>query len=130
MESNRISIVVVSGTRERLQMAAMFASVGAVSGDEVTVFLSMNSLAFFVKGSDEVPPAEGSFGRQMEGKKIPGFRTLIEQAVELGDAKVVPCSMAMDVLEIAADMLPPYFEPPMGLTKFLHDAKGAQVFTF
>ena len=130
MESSKISIVIVSGTRERLQMAAMFASVGAVSGNDVSVFLSMNSLAYFVKGSDETPPAEGSFGRLMEGKKIPGFRTLIEQAVELGDAKVFPCSMAMDVLEIASDMLPPYFGAPLGLTKFLHDAKGTQVFTF
>ena len=130
MESSKISIVIVSGTRERLQMAAMFASVGAVSGNDVTVFLSMNSLAYFVKGSDETPPAEGSFGRLMEGKRIPGFRTLIEQAVELGDAKVFPCSMAMDVLEIASDMLPPYFGSPLGLTKFLHDAKGTQVFTF
>ena len=130
MESSKINIVVVTGTRERLQMAAMFASVGAVSGNEVSVFLSMNSLAFFVKGSDETPPAEGSFGKLMEGKKIPGFRNLIEQAVELGDAKVFPCSMAMDVLEIASDMLPSYFGPPLGLTKFLHDAKDTQVFTF
>ena len=130
MASGKISIIVVSGARERLQMAAMVASVGAVSGNEVSVFLSMNSLAFFVNGSDQVPPAEGSFGKLMEGKKIPGFRTLIEQAVELGDAKVFPCSMAMDVLEIASDMLPPYFGAPLGLTKFLHDAKGTQVFTF
>ena len=42
MASSKISIMVVSGSRERLQMAAMVASVGAVSGDEVTVFLSMN----------------------------------------------------------------------------------------
>jgi hypothetical protein len=36
----------------------------------------------------------------------------------------------MDVLEIESDMLPSYFGPALGLTKFLHDAKDTQVFTF
>lgn len=130
MANGKMSIVVVSGSLERLQMAAMFASVGAVSGNEVSVFLSMNSLAYFKTGNDATPPSEGAFGAAMQGKKIPGFRSLIEQAVELGDAKVHPCSMAMDVLEIDAGALPKYFGAPLGLTKFLHDARDAQVFTF
>ncbi len=130
MEPSKINIVVVAGSLERLQMAAMVASVGAVSGNAVSVFLSMNALAYFVKGSDATPPAEGAFGARMAGKKIPDFRTLIEQAVDLGDAKVSPCSMAMDVMAIDSSALPPYFGPPLGLTKFLHDARDAQIFTF
>jgi len=130
MSSNRISIIVVSGTRERLQMAAMVASVGAVSGSEVTVFLSMNSLQYFVKGNALEAPAEGSFGTRMEGKKIPPFRTLFEQAVDLGGAKVFPCSMAMDVLGVERGQLDPFIGEPLGLTKFLADADGAQVWTF
>ncbi len=130
MSSNRISIMVVSGTRERLQMAAMVASVGAVSGNEVTVFLSMNALQYFVKGNATEAPAEGSFGASMEGKKIPPFRTLLEQAVDLGDAKVFPCSMAMDVLGVEREQLDPFIGEPLGLTKFLADADGAQVWTF
>lgn len=130
MEAGKMSVVVVSGSLERLQMAAMVASVGAVSGSDVRVFLSMNALAYFVNGSDATPPAEGAFGELMGGKKIPGFRTLVEQAVELGDAKVYPCSMAMDVMAIDGGALPAYFGPPLGLTKFLHDARDTQIFTF
>jgi peroxiredoxin family protein len=130
MSSNRISIMVVSGTRERLQMAAMVASVGAVSGNDVTVFLSMNALQYFVKGNALEASAEGSFGKRMEGKKIPPFRTLMEQAVELGGAKVFPCSMAMDVLGVESEQLDPFVGEPLGLTKFLADADGAQVWTF
>lgn len=130
MSSNRMSILIVSGTRERLQMAAMVASVGAVSGNEVTVFLSMNALQYFSKGSTLEPPPEGGFGERMQGKKIPPFRTLLEQAVELGDAKIFPCSMAMDVLGLGREALAPYVGEPMGLTKFLADADGAQVWTF
>lgn len=130
MSSNRMSILVVSGSLERLQMAAMVASVGAVSGSEVTVFLSMNALQYFVKGSALEATAEGSFGTHMRGKKIPPFRTLLEQAVELGDAKIYPCSMAMDVLGIEREALEHYVGEPRGLTKFLADADGAQVWTF
>ena len=36
-------IICLSGVRERLQFAAMAASVAAVSGSEVHVFLSMNA---------------------------------------------------------------------------------------
>jgi len=57
MESSKISIVVVSGTLERLQMAAMMASVAAVSGNEVHVFLSMNAMPYFVKGDTTPAPA-------------------------------------------------------------------------
>lgn len=111
-------------------MAAMVASVGAVSGNEVTVFLSMNALQYFVKNSDAVAPAEGSFGEIMSQKKVPEFRSLIENSVELGGAKVYPCSMAMDVLGIGEDELEPYLSEPLGLTKFLIDAADNQVWTF
>ena len=127
---NRISIVVVSGSHERLQMAGMVASVGAVSGNEVKVFLSMNALAPFRRGAASQAPAEGEFGKLLAGKKVPPFKQLFESAVTLGDAKVYPCSMAMDVLGCDTSDLEPYLREPMGLTKFLDDAAGEQVWTF
>ncbi len=130
MASGKISIIVVTGSHERLQMAAMLASVGAVSGNDVSVFLSMNSLQYFVKGHDQSPPAEGSFGTLMASRNVPPFRTLFEQAVDLGDAKIFPCSMAMDVMGIEPDVLQPWLGEPLGLTKFLADAQDGQVYTF
>ncbi|MGE5159313.1 MAG: DsrE/DsrF/DrsH-like family protein [Gemmatimonas sp.] len=130
MSSTKISIMVVSGSRERLQMAAMVASVGAVSGSEVTVFLSMNALSWFLKGKRRQAPAEGEFGETMESKNVPPFKDLFQKAVELGDAKIYPCSMAMDVLSTKREQLEPYLEEPLGLTKFLSDAAGSQVWTF
>ncbi|MBU6485150.1 MAG: DsrE/DsrF/DrsH-like family protein [Betaproteobacteria bacterium] len=130
MASSKISIIVVTGSHERLQMAAMVASVGAVSGNEVSVFLSMNSLQYFLKGSDRPAPAEGSFGTLMAGKNVPPFRLLFEQAVDLGGAKLFPCSMAMDVMNIDADALAPWLGEPLGLTRFLADAQDGQVYTF
>ena len=130
MASGKISIIVVTGSLERLQMAAMLASVGAVSGNEVSVFLSMNAMPYFVRESAAAAPAEGPFGALMAGKKVPPFRTLFEQAVDLGGAKIYPCSMAMDVMSIESDALQPWLGEPLGLTKFLADAQDGRVYTF
>ncbi len=130
MDSSKISIIVVSGSAERLQMAAMVASIGAVSGNEVSVLLSMNALPLFAKGSEGPAPAEGPFGEIMAGKKVPPFRSLFEQAVELGDAKVHPCSMAMDVMGVDSDALLPWLAEPRGLTAFLQEAGGGQLLSF
>ncbi len=128
--SNRISIMVISGKREQLQMASMVASVGAVSGNEVTVFLSMNAMQFFTKNSDSQAPADGPMGALLEEKNAPEFRELFQQAVELGDAKIFPCSMAIDILGLKQDELAEYVSEPMGLTKFLDDASEGQVWSF
>jgi len=108
----------------------MMASVGAVSGNEVLVFLSMNSLRYFVKGADEQAPCEGPVGELMAQKNVPPFKILFEQAVTLGEAKIHPCSMAMDVLAIEPEGLEDYIGEPMGLTLFLDESKGGQVWSF
>lgn len=126
----QIDILCVSGSHEKLQMAAMVASVGAASGDEVTVFFSMNALTYFVKGNNTVAPVEGEFGSLLDKKGVPPFKQLFQQAAELGDAKLLPCSMALDLLEITDKDLEPGFGHATGLTKFLMDAEGSQVFTF
>ena len=126
----KISVMVVSGSHERLQMAAMVASVAAVSGDQVSVFLSMNALGYFRRSADSTAPTEGEFGRLMAQKKVPKFKDLFAQAVELGDAKIFPCSMAMDVLALQPNDLEPYLAEPIGLTAFLIDAAGSQAWTF
>lgn len=128
--SEKISIVCVTGTREKLQMAAMIASVAAATGTEVNVFLSMNALDYFVKGHSGEAPAEGEMGKLMSHKGVPPFKQLFQQAAELGDAKILPCSMALDLLKLGKDDLDPELGPPTGLTRFLSEAEGGQLLTF
>ena len=128
--SEKINVMLTTENLEQLQMGAMIASVGAVSGSDVSVFLSMNALKYFVKGNDHKAPLEGEMGKTMLNKNVPPFLELFEQAVELGDAKVFPCSMAMDMLEIKSEDLFDYVGEPMGLTKFLSDVNQGQVWSF
>jgi peroxiredoxin family protein len=127
--SQKISIVCVSGTLEKLQMAAMIASVAAACGDEVTVFISMNALPYFINGRATQAPAEGAFGALMQ-EGVPPFKQLFKQAAELGDAKLLPCSMAIDLLKVAEADIEPELGPPTGLTRFLSDAEGGQLLSF
>ncbi|MDP1644462.1 MAG: DsrE/DsrF/DrsH-like family protein [Thiobacillus sp.] len=128
--AQKMNIVCVTGTREKLQMAAMIASVAAATGDEVSVFLSMNALPYFVKGHAEDAPVEGELGTLLAQKGVPPFKQLFQQAVELGDAKLLPCSMAMDLMKITHDDLDREVGPATGLTRFLSDAEGGQMLTF
>lgn len=128
--SRKIDIVCVSGTREKLQLAAMIASVAAATGDTVSVFFSMNALTYFIKGHTADAPSEGEFGKLMGQHGVPPFKQLFKQAAELGDAKLLPCSMALDLLKITKNDLDPEFGPPTGLTRFLSDAEGGQLLTF
>lgn len=131
MSEGKVCVVMVSDSRERLQMAAMVASVAAVSGQEVLVFISMNALPHFLKDSPaSKAPSEGEMGKLLASKNVPEFKMLFEQAVEYGDARIYPCSMAMDVFGYEQDSMESYLQEGTGLTKFLHDAQGAQVWTF
>jgi len=127
--NHAIAILLMSGTRERLQMGGMLASVAAVSDRPVKVFVSMNALPCFLQEAgpaDLAALAEGPAGRRLE-QRGPPYRQLFADAVELGDASIHPCSLAMELLDIQAQQLEPYFGAPMGLTGFMEIADGCQV---
>jgi peroxiredoxin family protein len=130
--AEKLALILTSGTREQLQMAGMIASVGAVSGSEVTVFVSMNAMPYFLKSrSGQEAPAAGEMGQIMGQKNVPPFMDLFRQAAELGGAKVYPCSMAIDILEAGKDDLDDMLEAPLGLTTFLSDmVEDAHVLNF
>lgn len=127
---SKVSITILSGSHEKLQFAAMAASVAAVSSYEVTVFLSMNALPYFLRDGAPKPTTEGPFGEMMADKNLSPFLDLFDSAVELGDARIYACSMAMDVMGIKKDALLPCVAEPMGLTKYLSEADGGQCWSY
>ena len=123
-------LICQSGQRETLQFAAMTASVAAVSGRPVTVFLSMNALAHFLRSPSPAAPAGGPMGELLATRNAPPFEQLFRQAVELGDARILACSMAMDVMGITEADLAPHVAGVAGLTGFLSDAEAGQLLVF
>ena len=131
MASNTLYILLCSGEHEKVQMAAMMASVAAVSERPVEVFVSMNALLAFAK---DVPAGArypgGPYAKLLKEKKAPDPMTLFRQGKELGDLKLWACSMALDVQGWELDRLEDdMFEDALGLTRFLSDAENGQFVT-
>ena len=131
MASIPLFILLCSGEHEKLQMAAMIASVGAVSDRPVQVFVSMNAILAF--GKD--PPADkryqgGAFSKLLKEKHAPDALKLFQQGRELGDLKMWACSMALDIRGWEmGHLVEDLFDGPLGLTKFLSDAENGQFIT-
>ena len=131
MASNTLYILLCSGDHEKVQMAAMMASVAAVSERPVEVFISMNALLAFAKGaSADQRYHGGAFSKLLKDKKAPDPMNLFRQGKELGDLKLWACSMALDVQGWELDKLEEgLFDDALGLTKFLSDAENGQFVT-
>jgi len=131
MASNTLYILLCSGEHEKVQMAAMMASVAAVSERPVEVFVSMNAIHAFEKGlSADKRYHGGAYSKLLKEKKAPDPLTLFRQGRELGDLKLWACSMALDVQGWELDKLEDgLFDEALGLTKFLSDAETGQFVT-
>lgn len=131
MASNTLYILLCSGEHEKVQMAAMIASVAAVSERPVEVFVSMNAMLVFAKDASADRRYHGGvFSKLLREKKAPDPITLFQQGKELGDLKLWACSMALDVRGWEIDRLEEgLFEGALGLTKFLSDAENGQFVT-
>lgn len=132
MAGNGLYVLLCSGEHEKIQMAAMTASVAAVSERPVSVFVSMNAIFAF---EAKLEPAQryrgGRMSDALKARKAPDAIELFRQGKELGEMQVWACSMALDVLEWDMDRLvEDVFDGALGLTRFLSDAEAGQLLTF
>ena len=131
MASIPLFILLCSGEHEKLQMAAMIASVGAVSDRPVQVFVSMNAILAFGKDTPADKRYQGGvFSKLLKEKHAPDALKLFQQGRELGDLKMWACSMALDIRGWEmGHLVEDLFDGPLGLTKFLSDAENGQFIT-
>ena len=131
MGANPLFILLCSGEHEKIHMAAMTASVAAVSERPVTVFVSMNALAAFEKGLDRAQRYKGgNFSKLMIDKQVPDALDLLGQGKALGDLRIHACSMALDIHGWTLDNLTDdLFDGELGLTRFLSDAEAGDLVT-
>lgn len=128
--SNKLAIIISTQIHEKIQFAAMMASIHATVGGEVLFFVSMNGVLAFKKNlnlKDRIIP-EGEFSKLMLSKNVPSFINIIKQTKMLADVKVYACSMAMDVLGWSLeDLEEEIFDDILGLTAFLDIAEDAKI---
>ena len=131
MATSALYILLCSGEHEKLQMAAMMASVAAVSERPVEVFVSMNAILAFAK---DAPADEryqgGAFSKLLKEKRAPDAMTLFRQGRSWATSSCGPARWRSTCRPGKLDQLEEgLFDGALGLTKFLSDAENGQFVT-
>jgi peroxiredoxin family protein len=135
---DRMSIIVFSGTVDKLMAASILATGGAAMGLEVELFLTTWGLEAFRKGhyktNRKVSKDFEEYGpvmmEQMMVKKVPSWMENLIGAKEVGDVKIFACSMTMELFDMKLEDLEPIVDEVTGVATFVERAKDGKITLF
>ncbi|MFP3225262.1 MAG: DsrE/DsrF/DrsH-like family protein [Nitrososphaeria archaeon] len=136
--SDKLAIVVFSGTVDRLLPAAIIASGGVAMGMDVELFLtlwglnafkkdSVNSNTRFSKDYEDMAPVMMQI---MKNKNVPSWFEMLKKAKEIGNVKVHACAMTYDLLDMKKEDLAEIVDDVIGVGEFINIAKDAKITLF
>lgn len=132
---NDLSLVLFSGTDDKLNAAAVMTAGAAAIGRPVHLFLQYWALDAFRAdriGDDHgLAPEAGPAGHAaVEALRAAGqdpWHETLRQAKEIGEVEIQACSLSMDLLEIKQDDLDPIVDGVEGVASFFMAAGDGQV---
>jgi peroxiredoxin family protein len=135
---DRMSIIVFSGTVDKLMAASILATGGAAMGMEVELFLTTWGLEAFRKDAYQtnmkISKDFEEYGpvmmEQMMIKKVPSWMDNLKSAMEVGDVKVYACSMTMELFGMKLADLEPIVTEVTGVATFVERAKEGRITLF
>ena len=129
MEETTFSLILFSGTDDRLGAAAILATGAAAMGRSVNVFLQYWAVDAFrkerVRADHGVAAEAGEVGAAMVHSDQAGDRhwsELLRQAKDIGDVRIHACALSMDLFGITKDDLDPLVDDVEGVASFMNDA--------
>jgi peroxiredoxin family protein len=131
-KQERFSIVLFSGTVDKI-MAAVTLATGAVAmGKEVNLFLTFWGLIAFRKGdwqtnvrfSKDFEDYAGPAMEMMQAKNIPPWIETLKGAMELGSVNVKACSMTMELFNMTLEDFEPIVSEVTGVAAFIQEQDG------
>jgi peroxiredoxin family protein len=133
-----MSLIVFSGTVDKLMAASILATGGAAMGLEVELFLTTWGLEAFrkdgYKTNRKVSKDFEEYGpimmEQMVAKKVPSWMENIKNAMEVGDVKIYACSMTMELFDMKLSDLEPIVTDVTGVATFVERAKDGRITLF
>ena len=134
----RMSLIVFSGTVDKLMAASILATGAAAMGLEVEVFLTTWGLEAFRKDSYKtnarVSKDFEEYGpimmEQMMAKQVPSWMDNLKGAMEIGDVKIYACSMTMELFGMKLEDLEPIVTDVTGVATFIERAKDGRITLF
>jgi peroxiredoxin family protein len=136
--ADRMSIIVFSGTVDKLMAASILTTGGAAMGMEVEVFLTTWGLEAFRKDgyktntrvSKDFEDYAPVMMEQMMVKKVPSWMENFKNAKEVGDVKVYACSMTLELFDMKLQDLEPIVDDVTGVATFVERAQEGKITLF
>jgi peroxiredoxin family protein len=133
MDESTVSLVLFSGTDDKLSAAAVLVAGAAAMGHKVNVFLQYWALDAFrsdrILKDHGVAPEAGAEGREaFESYGGQHWSQILRQAKELGDVGIHACSLSMETLGVKVDDLDPLVDDQEGVASFFRDVDGPVTF--
>ena len=124
-----VSLVLFSGTDDRLQAAAVLTVGAAAMGRKVNLFLQYWALDAFradrILKDHGVSPEAGEEGlRAMRDQGKVHWSELLRQAKDLGSVSIYACADSLEMFGITAADLDPLVDGVWGVASFFGEADG------
>jgi peroxiredoxin family protein len=132
-----LSLVLFSGTDDKLTAAAVLAVGAAAMDRKVNVLLQYWALDAFradrIRKDHGAAPEAGPEGqaliaRAAERGRVTHWADLFEQAKAVGEVGIHACSLSMDLFDITRDDLDELVDDVEGVAAFMAEATGPVVF--
>jgi peroxiredoxin family protein len=128
-ENGTLSLVLASGTDDRLTGSAVLVVGAAAMGRPVEILLQYWALDAFradrVTKDHGLSPEAGDEGKA-RWERFQGLHwsDMLRQAKEIGHVSIHACSLSMDMLGISQEDLDPLVDDVRGVAAFLGSARG------
>ena len=130
-----LSLVLFSGTDDKLNSAAVMTAGAAAIGKPVHIFLQYWALDAFrrdrITSDHGLAPEAGPTGhaavKALAAAGQEPWHETLRQAKELGEVEIQACSLSMDLFEISQDELDPLVDGVEGVAAFWMAAGEGQV---
>lgn len=136
--AEKMSIILFSGTMDKLMPVGILASGGVAMGMDVEIFATFWGLQALSKGASQQPPRMSKdfedmapmMMQMMQEKNVPSWLDTLRTAKELGNVKVFACAMTADLMGMDKDSFEDVVDDIVGVGEFVDSAKDAKITLF
>lgn len=136
--ADKMSIIVFSGTVDKLLAVSTLATGASAMGQDVDIFLTFWGLNAFrkdqvrtnMKFSSEFAEFAEPAMQAMQERGVRHWLDTLYDAKEIGNVHVKACSMTMELFGWTLDDLDPIVEDVTGVASFVDEAKDADINLF
>jgi peroxiredoxin family protein len=136
--ADKMSIILFSGTVDKLMAVSTLATGAAAMGQEVDIFLTFWGLQAFrndqtrtnMKFSAEFAEFAEPAMQAMQVKGVRHWLDTLYDAKEIGEVNVKACSMTMELFGWCKEDLDPIVEEVTGVATYVDQAKDAKITLF